>query len=168
MSAQIKSGDVLEVSIKGVPAKEKILVEGQYVVDKNGQIKVPLADLMVKAGGLDHAKLARSIEKVFRDQGIYRRPAITVRGSSRKVAEGAQLSVGGRVKRPGPIPYRERMTLLQAIQAAGDLDVFGSKKRIYLTRERKAVVLDLRNREHQGFLVKPDDTIVVDQKGAFE
>lgn len=168
LHAQIKTGDVLEISIKGVPAKEKTLIEGNYVVDQDGQIKIPLADVMTKAAGLDHAALSRSIEKVYREKGIYVHPAITVQGSARQIAEGARLSVGGKVKRPGPIPFRERMTLMQAIQAAGDLDLFGSKKRVFLTRKGKAIVLDLRKPEHQNYLVRPDDTIVVDQKNAFE
>lgn len=166
--AGIQSGDVLEISIKGVPEKEKVLIDGLYVVDRSGEIKIPLADMMTKAAGMDHASLARAIEKIFRANGIYSHPAITVRGSVQQVSEGARLSVGGKVKRPGPIPFRERMTLLQAIQAAGDLDLFGSKKRIFLTRGGKAMVLDLRKKEHQNYLVRPDDTIVVDQKSAFE
>lgn len=121
---------------------------GSTIVDRSGEIKIPVADTMTKAAGLDHASLARAIEKIFRANGIYLHPAITVRGSVQQVAGGARFSVGGKVKRPGPIPFRERMTLLQAIQAAGDLDLFGSRKRIFLTRGGKAMVLDLRKKEH--------------------
>lgn len=106
VSAQIQSGDVLEISIKGVPEKEKTLIEGHYVVNRNGKIKIPLADMMTKAAGLDHASLSRAIEEIFRSKGIYSHPAITVRGSVQQVAEGARLSVGGKVKRPGRGPFR--------------------------------------------------------------
>ena len=78
------------------------------------------------------------------------------------------MSIGGRVRNSGPIAFRPGMTLLQAIQAAGDLDQFGTKKRIFLTRGKQAWKLDLRKKEAQQFKLKAEDTIVVDQKGAFE
>ena len=166
VSAEIKKGDVLEVVIKGVPAKEKTLVDGRYIVESGGKIKIPLADVMVQAQGLNHGQLSRAIEKVFRDKGIYLRPTITVTGSQQ--LGGAKLSVGGKVKRPGPIAFRERMTVLQAIQAAGDLDAFGTKKRVYLTRAGKTYLLDIRQPKYQNYPVLPEDTLRVDAKGAFD
>ncbi|MDB4525757.1 polysaccharide biosynthesis/export family protein [Akkermansiaceae bacterium] len=73
-SAVIQTGDVLILSIKGVPVSEKGTIEGEYVVGKDGQIKVPLADVMVKARGLEHEQLARSVENAFKKAGIYSRP----------------------------------------------------------------------------------------------
>ncbi|MDB4537796.1 polysaccharide biosynthesis/export family protein [Akkermansiaceae bacterium] len=169
ISAEIKNGDVLDLVIKGVPAKEKTLVDGQYVVEKSGKIKIPLADVMVQAKGLSHGQLSRAIEGAFKEKGIYLRPTITVRGARERSAEGgAQLSVGGKVKRPGPVPCRERMTVLQAIQAAGDFDPFATKKRVYLTRDDKTYLLDLRKPEHQNYRVKAEDTLRVDAKRPFE
>lgn len=169
VSAEIKKGDVLDVVIKGVPAKEKTLVDGRYIVEDGGMIKVPLADVMVKAQGLNHGQLSRAIEKVFKDKGIYTRPTITVTGSKQRgIQGGASLSVGGKVRRPGAVAYRERMTVLQAIQAAGDLDAFGTKKRVYLTRSGKTFLLDIRKSGHQNYPVLPEDTIRVDAKGAFD
>ena len=168
ISAEIKKGDVLDVVIKGVPAKEKTLVDGQYVVEKSGKIKIPLADVMVQAQGLSHGQLSRSIEKVFKEKGIYLRPTITVRGALQRTQGGAQLSVGGKVRRPGGVAYRERMTVLQAIQAAGDLDAFATKKRIYLTRAGRTYLLDLRKPEHQNYPVKAEDTLRVDAKKPFD
>ena len=78
------------------------------------------------------------------------------------------VSIGGQVKRPGPVPFQPGMTLLQVIQAAGDLTIFGTKKRIYLTRGRERFKLDLRKPEHQAYPVKAGDTVVVDQKGPWD
>jgi len=166
ISAEIKKGDVLDVVIKGVPAKEKTLVDGRYIVENNGKIKIPLADVMVQAQGLNHGQLSRSIEKVFKSQGIYIRPTITVTGT--KQQGGARLSVGGKVRRPGPVAFRERMTVLQAIQAAGDLDPFGTKKRVYLTRAGKTYLLDIRKTKYQNYPVLPEDTLRVDAKKPFD
>jgi hypothetical protein len=60
------------------------------------------------------------------------------------------------------------MTLLQVVQAAGDLTIFGTKKRIYLTRGGERFKLDLRKLEHQAFPMKAGDTVVVDQKGPLD
>ncbi|MDC1206497.1 polysaccharide biosynthesis/export family protein [Akkermansiaceae bacterium] len=167
-SAVIQTGDVLILSIKGVPVSEKGTIEGEYVVGKDGQIKVPLADVMVKARGLEHEQLARSVENAFKKAGIYSRPTITVRSNAKPTVTREIVSVGGRVRNSGPIAFRPGMTLLQAIQAAGDLDQFGTKKRIFLTRGKQAWKLDLRKKEAQQFKLKAEDTIVVDHKGAFE
>ncbi|MDB4354158.1 SLBB domain-containing protein [Akkermansiaceae bacterium] len=167
-SGAIRSGDVLVLTIKGVPVGEKGTIDGEYVVGKDGQIKIPLADVMVKARGLEHEQLARSVENVFKKAGIYMRPTITVRSNAETPGDRSLVSVGGRVRRAGPVPFREGITLLQAIQAAGDLDQFGTKKRIFLTRGKQAWRLDLRKPEHQQFKLEAEDTIVVDQKRPFD
>ena len=167
-SAAIQAGDALSITIKGVPASEQAAINGKYIVGKNGQLKVPLADVMLTATGLDHEQLSRSIENVFKKSQIYARPVITVESLAEKETSRSIGSVGGMVKSSGPIPYRSRMTLLQAIQAAGDLTMFGTKKRIFLTRGKVVKKLDLRKKEHQQFTLEAGDTIVVDQKGVLD
>lgn len=93
---------------------------------------------------------------------------ITLESLAEAVTNRLIVSVGGMVKRAGPVAYRLSMTLLQAIQAAGDLTLFGTKKRISLTRGEVAKKLDLRKKEYQQFLLKTEDKIVVDQKGPFD
>ncbi|MGJ8694766.1 MAG: polysaccharide biosynthesis/export family protein [Verrucomicrobiaceae bacterium] len=168
LSAAIRPGDLLIVSVKGVPAEEQSTIDGEYPVGKDGRIKVPLADVMINAQGLENEQLARAIEEVYKSAGIYVRPTITVKSNVEVAKDRSLVSVGGRVKRAGPVPFRSGMTLLQAIQAAGDLDMFGTKKRIFVTRGKKAWKFDLRKKEHQQFKLEAEDTIVVDQKGTFD
>ena len=164
----IKPGDILDLSIKGVPPSEKAMVDGRYVVGSNGQIKIPIADQMLVARGLSHDQLARKVEQVYKKSGIYMRPTITIVSNLEREPENVVVSVGGRVKRSGPIPFRRGITLQQAIQAAGDIDAFGSKKRIFLTRAGKRHVISLKTTKGRNFTLQPGDTIVVDQKKAFE
>ncbi|MDB4618484.1 polysaccharide biosynthesis/export family protein [Akkermansiaceae bacterium] len=166
--AAIQAGDRLMITIKGVPTSEQGTINGEYIVGRDGRIKIPLADVMLNAKGLEHDSLARSIENLFKKTGIYARPVITVKSDAEATTNRSFVSVGGMVKKSGPVAYRPGMTLLQAIQAAGDLTTFGTKKRIFVTRGKVTKTLDLRNKEHQQFLLKPEDTIVVDQKGAFD
>ncbi len=60
------------------------------------------------------------------------------------------------------------MTLLQAVQAAGDLNPFGSKKRLFVTRGDQRCVIDLRGAKGQSFALQSGDTIVVDRRKPFE
>lgn len=164
----VQAGDELMISIKGVPVSEQATINGEYIVGTTGLIKIPLADVLLTAQGLEHDALARAIENVFKKSGIYARPVITVKSQAEATTNRALVSLGGEVKRPGPVSFRPGMTLLQAIHAAGDLTMFGTKKRIYVTRGTVTKKMDLRKKEYQQFKLKPEDTIVVDPKGAFD
>ncbi len=163
--SEIKAGDSLQILIRGVPSAEKPKVEGQYVVGKSGTIKIPLTRKMVTAAGLNAEKLAREIERVYREAEIYTQPSIEVITKEIEPPGGARVSVGGQVRRPGAVAFRNGMTLLQAVQAAGDLTAFGNKKRVYLTRGKKRWAIDMREQKGQGVLLQADDTIEVDQRG---
>jgi len=167
-SAEIKVGDSLNIFLKGVPASEKAKVDGAYVVGKSGTIRVPLADVSVAAAGLNGEQLARKIEKVFREAQIYTKPTIEVVTNDVTPPTQAQVSVGGHVKRSGPMPFRPGLTIVQAIQAAGDMTQWGTKKRIFVERGRQRIVLDLRKGEHRNFKLLADDTVTVDQRGPFD
>lgn len=167
--SEIKAGDSLQILIRGVPAGEKEKVEGHYVVGKSGTIKVPLADVSVRAQGLSAEGLARAIEGVYRKAEIYTHPNIEV--VTKRIEgpnPGAEVSVGGKVRRPGPVRYRNAMTLVQAIQAAGDLDTFGSRRRVFVTRGDKNWVVDMRTAKGRAFVVQSGDTVRVDQRKPFE
>ena len=84
---------------------------------------------------------------------------------AKEVPAGPTVRVEGQVKRVGPVEFHPRMTVLQALQAAGGITPFGTRNRVYLTRGKNRITLDLRKPEHQSRLVMPGDSIVVDQKG---
>lgn len=168
LHAEIKVGDSLEIYLKGVPSGEKAKVEGRYVVGESGTIRVPLADVSVKAVGLTGEELARKMEAVYRSEEIYTRPTIEVVTNDDVGPAKAQVSVGGQVKRAGIVAFRPGMTVVQAIQAAGDMTAFGTKKRIMIERDGKVIKLDLRKTASRNFKLRADDTIVVDQKGPFD
>jgi len=79
----------------------------------------------------------------------------------------AKVSVGGHVRHAGPILFRKTMTLLEAIQAAGDRDDFGGRS-IRLIRKGKTALLDFRKQEVKNLQLEPFDSIIVDQAGVVE
>lgn len=166
--AEIRVGDNLQLILKGVPAAEKAKVDGAYVVGASGSIRIPLADVSVRAVGLNGEQLARKIEAVFREAQIYTKPTIEVVTNDVVGATQAQVSVGGQVKRPGPQPFRPGLTIVQAIQAAGDMTMWGTRKRVQVERNGKRFTLDLRKGDHRNFKLLANDTITVDQRGPFD
>lgn len=168
MWGEIRVGDNLEIVIRGVPVGEKGKIDGRYVVGKTGEVRMPIVDRGVPAAGVSAEVLARRIEAVYRDAEIYSKPTIEVRGNEQAAPAGAVVSIGGAINRPGPVAFQPGMTLLQVIQAAGDLTLFGSKKRIVVTRGKERFKLDLRKPEHQAYPMKAGDTIIVDKKKAWE
>ncbi len=168
--AGIEPGNAMKLTLRGVPAEEQAKIDGEYRVGESGGVRLPLLETLVPAKGLTGEQFARSAEKAYRDAGIYARPAIEVEvlGSAKEPdQQEAQVSVGGRVRRAGPIPFRKTMTLLEAIQAAGDRDEFGGRN-IRLIRKGKTTLLDFRNQEVKNLQLEPFDSIIVDQAGVVE
>lgn len=76
----------------------------------------------------------------------------------------ATITVGGQVRRPGPVPYQKALTIYAAIQSAGGATEFGSMRRVKVIHGGKATTHDLTKTEAMVVLAQPDDTIEVPQK----
>ena len=71
--------------------------------------------------------------------------------------------VGNIVRSPGAIPYKEKMTVVSAISAAGGYGEFGGA-RIYLIRDSKSTTIDLREisrNPEKDIPLKPWDIIYI-------
>lgn len=171
VSAQsISSKSTLNIIIKGVPGTEQTRISGQYVVSPSGFIFLPLLKNGIKASGLSSSALARNIESAYRSAEIYQNPRITVistKDAAQDEIDRQVVSVGGFVKRPGPVAYMRGMTLFQALSAAGGETAFGSIKRVELHRNGKKYVYNLKNATHMRVRVYPGDSVNVPQKTAF-
>lgn len=166
--AGIEPGNAMKLTLRGVPAEEQAKIDGLYRVGESGGVRLPLLETPVPAKGMTAEQFARSAEKAYRDAGIYARPAIEVEMQvADPEVQDPKISVGGHVRRAGPIPFRKTMTLLEAIQAAGDRDEFGGRN-IRLIRKGKTTLLDFRKQEVKNLQLEPFDSIIVDQVGVVE
>jgi protein involved in polysaccharide export with SLBB domain len=167
----LKPGNAVKVSLRGVGGEEQNKVNGEYRVSDGGLVRLPMLDGPLKASGLTTDQLARAAERAYRDEGIYEKPAIEVEVIAAPViaANGAaaEVTFGGQVLRPGPVPYTKGMTLLQGLQKAGDRNMYGGRN-IRLHRNGKVRMLDFRKTADKNLLLEPGDAITVDQVGAFE
>ena len=168
LDAGVKEGDSVQITVRGIPAGEQEKVNGAYRVGPTG-LRLPFLKSRLPVAGLEPEQIAVAAEKAYQNEGVYQQPAIDVeivRGANQKGQE-ASVSVGGQVKRSGAIPFREDMTLLQAIQGAGDRNEFGSRN-IKLILNGKTIALDFRKAEHKNYALQPNDSIIVEQRGVFE
>jgi len=169
ISAQaIKTGDLLTIAIRGVPAEEQTLVTGQYTVSPNGSIRMPMLSSSVSARGITAAALGVRIEKAYKNAGIYMTPAFSVinerETNEKKINDQRFVTVGGEVRKAGPVVYIKGMTLYQALQNAGGATPFGSIKRTKLLRKGKQAVYNLDNNKNKQIVVYPNDTIIIPPK----
>lgn len=163
---KIESGTAISVSIRGVPAGEQGQVNGTYTVSNKGYITMPFVG-QVKAAGYSNAQLENKIAAAYRNAQIYTSPTIVVLSNSSDAQRQLTVTVGGFVRRPGPVNYRQGMTLYDVIQQAGGRDTFGSRT-VKLFRGNKVADYDLSKDRHKMVKVYPNDTIEVPQIGAFE
>ncbi len=132
-----------------------------YIVDKNGDVNFPVIG-KVKVGGLT---LSDAVDTVtVRVEEYIKDPIVNMNILSFKV------SVMGEVRNPGPIVVtNSRISILDAIGAAGDLTIFGNRKNVKLIRDNNGQLeytyLDLTSKDlfsSPYFYLQQNDVIVVD------
>jgi len=135
-------------------------------VRPDGKISTPLVEDMV-AVGKTPSKLARDIEAVLAD--YIRSPQVNVIVTN-AVSTFSRVRVLGQVTTPQAVPYREGMTVLDAVLAVGGLAEFAAGNRAKIirveggkTQEIKVRLGDLVNDGDvsQNLPLKPGDVLVV-------
>jgi protein involved in polysaccharide export with SLBB domain len=162
--SQIEAGTSVQISIMGVPSEEKGRIDGLYPVSESGTVNLPFIN-NVRAAGLRPENLAVVIQNAYKSAEIYNNPTIQVISTSAgsRVAE-QMVTVGGQVRRTGPIAFNKDLTIYQAVQAAGGASEFGSLKRVKLYRNGKVLSYDLTNAQFMQVPLQPNDTLEVPQK----
>ncbi|MEM7663882.1 MAG: polysaccharide biosynthesis/export family protein [Pseudomonadota bacterium] len=156
---RIAPQDKLAVAVYGVPD-----LEGEYVVDQDGEIKMPLIG-EIAAEGYTQNEFAAVLEFAL-EESYLQNADVTV---SIEESIARQLTVDGAVENPGQYPVEGKMHLLQAVAVAGGPDERANPKRVVIFREingqRMAAAFDLtaiRRGEAEDPLVYGNDIVVVD------
>lgn len=100
-----------------------------YSVNSKGFIDFPvLGEIYVE--GQTREEIASNIKKKLIDQNLIKDPVVTVE------FDNLSYSVLGEVNRPGKFLIdRDRVTILDAISAAGDLTIYGKRDNITVLRQ---------------------------------
>ena len=98
-----------------------------YIVGEDGSIQLPVIGTL-QVAGLKRSEVEELIKKELEAQVV--NPLVQVH------LTGAKVSVLGEVNAPGPIPMNNgRLTILEALSAAGDLTPYGRRDNVLITRE---------------------------------
>ncbi len=102
-------------------------------VRPDGKITTPLVTDMV-AVGKTPTQLAHDIESVLSE--YVKSPEVNII-VTQPASAFSQVKVIGQVKKPAAVPYREGMTVLDAVLAVGGLTDFAAGNRAHLVRKDK-------------------------------
>lgn len=156
----IGPGDTLHIGVWQNPD-----LSSTVTVRPDGRISAPLVQ-GVQAAGLTSDQLASAIRE--RMSKYVRDPVVTVVVSDFHGALGQQVSIVGAATRPQSIPYRDKMTVLDAMIAAGGLTPYANGNAAVLIRGGKSYSLHLDDLLRGGKMgdnvpLLPGDTIVIPQ-----
>ena len=144
------SGDKLRIVVFGQSG-----ITGDYMVDANGQVTLPLVG-SVPARGYTSKALAQMIGERLK-QGYVREPHVTV-----SIASYRPFFILGEVTNPGQYAYVPNMTAENAVAIAGGFSPRAKKGNVELTRNMGG------QQSHQsvplGYPLRPGDTIVVGER----
>ncbi len=151
--------DKIKVNVFGVTE-----LSGDYQVDHLGQIRMPLVG-QVEVKGYTPSDLAEMLEEKFSERYLNN---AEINVQVLEVA-GNQVTVEGTVEKPGMVPVRGRLSLMQAVALSGGLGDGANPKRVLVFRtiegQRRVAVYDLtaiRRGRADDPQVFGNDIIVVD------
>lgn len=135
-------------------------------VRPDGKISTPLDEDMV-AVGKTPSQLARDIEKVLSE--YVRAPTVNVI-VTQPVGTFSQVQIIGQVMKPGSLPYRAGMKVLDAVLAVGGLTQFAAGNRAKVVRtvngKKEQIKVKLEALVNKGDMsqnldLRPGDVLVV-------
>ncbi|MDE5629198.1 MAG: polysaccharide biosynthesis/export family protein [Muribaculaceae bacterium] len=126
-----------------------------YLVNADGCIEFPIIG-KIRVAGLTKAQVASEICDAIYPKYVTEKPSVDIRLMNFRV------TVAGAVKSPGVYQSKnERMTFLEAISMAGDLDIKGDRENIFLYRTNPDGTREVHklNIHDRSFLLSPYYTL---------
>lgn len=167
---RVKAGSSLTIAFKNIPAEDVSSVSGAYHVNRgDGTISLPYLKSRVKVSGLTVRDIENSIRSQYVAQKIYSDPIVQVTlASNNEIGVDARfIHITGYVHGKKNLPYREGITLIEAIIDCGDITDYGSRK-IQVSRGGVTRTYDYFSARDRAIKLQPEDTIHVPRRGAFE
>ncbi len=164
----LRSGDRITISIGAIPDNEVVQIKGIYTIGDNGTVNL-LHIGEVRAAGVKPSSLQKIIEQTYIAREIYTRPNVLVSIDGGGDATSRPIYVVSGALKNGPVPYKQGMTLMQAISAAGGPSPFASMRRVKLIRtsvngQRSTTEHNLSkysNDPSVDTLLQPEDQIIL-------
>jgi polysaccharide export outer membrane protein len=133
----------------------------EELIREDGTISPPLLGKPVQAAGKKVGELQDELLKLYVPD-FFKTLTITVKYEER------YFFVGGQVRNPRQYPYLSQMTVLKAIQAAGDFTDFAKRTDVRITRSNgKTEIVNCKKAQNNSKLdlpIYPGDRIWVPQR----
>jgi len=148
---RLGSGDKVRITVFG-----EADLTGEYEIDGSGVVAFPLVGEIQAAGGTAR-DLERSLAERLRN-GYLKQPVVSI-----EVLTYRPFFILGEVKRPGSYPYKNGLTVLNAVALAGGYTYRAKENRWLVTRgdRKKAEEKEVVNGDYK---VLPGDTIYIPER----
>ncbi len=164
VNLQVGPGDVLEVVVLG---EEKLPKD--YEIQPDGSLDFPYLAKAIKVAGLEPRAIANAIRDQLVEAKFLVSPQVQVKV---KAFNSKKIQIIGQIAKPGPLPYQDGMTLVQAISAAGWFTPLADTNHVQLirivngTKSVNAIVsVDaITDNARADVKLQQGDTIKVDQR----
>ena len=155
---QLHSGDRLTISVTGSTA---LVEKHEEQIREDGHITPPLLGRAITAAGKTIGQLQEELQKMY-VPAYFKSATVTIK------RQESYFFVGGRVRNPGQRVYLSEMTVLKAIQAAGDFDEYANRRKVQIIRlngRKETINCDkaLKNPKLDP-PIYPGDNIIVPQR----
>jgi len=133
---RLKAGDPVVVYLRGIPGVPGGEQQIEDIIDENGSINLPYVGA-IQAGGKTSTELEQTIQKTYIDQQIYRYVTVNV------VVPARSYYVRGEIRQPGRFPLLSRVTIVQAIAAAGGFTEFANPSKVEILRGNQRIRINV-------------------------
>jgi len=156
---EIRLGDQITVTFSDLP--QPGIPEQKVRVKDDGTISLP-EGMSIQAAGKKIGVLEKEIVDLYVPR-LFRRLSVIIRPDERL------YYVGGEVKNPNRMPYIGEITVLRAIQSAGDFTDFAKRTRVEIHRaDGRLEIMDAKKARKNPKLdlpICPGDSIIVPRRG---
>ena len=163
-------GGTIVVQFKNIPSEDVNNVNGEYAVSRqDGTISMPYLSGRVSVVGLTARQVENKLRSLYLTQQIYSDPIVmaNVGPKGEAAVDARYVQVTGYVAGKKNLPYREGMTLIQALIECGDITDFGSRK-IQITRGKVTRTYDYFSARDRSIKLMPNDSVFVPRRPAYE
>lgn len=163
-------GGTVVLQFKNIPSEDVGNVNGEYPVSReDGTISVPYLSGRVKVVGQTARQVENALRSLYLSQQIYSDPIIMANVGPKGEApvDTRYIQIAGYVREKKNLPYREGVTLIQALIDCGDITEFGSRK-IQVTRGKVTRTYDYFSARDRAIKLLPNDSVYVPRRPPFE
>lgn len=159
----------VQIEIRGIPQDDASQISRKYALDKSGTVRLLHLPGPIKISGMTTRAAEDLIASAYVRAGIYTAPIVSVIAQQRQLGDAEhRILISGRVGKSGEQPYREGITLIEAVLVAGDINLDWGSRYILLTRQNQTKKYDYFSVRDRNVVLLPNDVIHVPDRPGFE